>query len=273
MGLATFSMMLSLLFGLIFCSFFSWKLNLYILQTRGKRVHLLGKIYYFSTRSIQLFIGSLVILVGQIVDGIMTPIVGILSDTSSTRCGKRMPWYYAGFVLVAVSFTFMFQPCRLCKLFGGSVTVSFLNYALFGAITNIGWAMCQVSHMSLVPSISLSRMRRDMLNNLRSNFTFIANLSVLVLATLYFEVFKDSKVQFQLLTYTTVVGGVVASLFFIYHIREKPLTTACHKLAKQYKRSFLKLSGGDVDEELVAFTSSDIEKPTRRGSLSEETPY
>ena len=202
----------------------------------------------------------LVILIGQVVDGLMTPIVGIFSDSTNTRCGKRMPWYYSGFVLMAGTLVFMFQPCRLCQLFGESDLMSLLNYGLFGALTNIGWAMCQVSHMSLVPSISLSRTRRDMLNNLRSNFTFIANLSVLVLAAIFFKVFHDNKVEFQILTYTTVTIGMMASLFFIYHIRERPLTIACRKLAKQYRRSFLKLSGAGFDADL-SFSSDSPTKP------------
>ena len=35
-------------------------------------------------------------LSGQLADGFTTPIVGILSDKTKTRCGKRMPWYYFG---------------------------------------------------------------------------------------------------------------------------------------------------------------------------------
>ena len=35
----------------------------------------------------------MVLLAGQLADGIFTPIVGYFSDKFNTRCGKRMPWY------------------------------------------------------------------------------------------------------------------------------------------------------------------------------------
>jgi len=43
---------------------------------------------------------------GQIFDGIATPVVGILSDKTKTKIGKRTPWYIFGTILV----TFTFLP-------------------------------------------------------------------------------------------------------------------------------------------------------------------
>jgi len=36
---------------------------------------------------------GIVMLCGQISDGIATPLVGYLSDKTNTRFGKRKPWY------------------------------------------------------------------------------------------------------------------------------------------------------------------------------------
>jgi Na+/melibiose symporter-like transporter len=56
-------------------------------------------------------IAGFVMLSGQIADGIMTPIVGILSDKFDTRCGKRTPWYIFGTLLVLPTFLGIFiQP-------------------------------------------------------------------------------------------------------------------------------------------------------------------
>lgn len=49
------------------------------------------------------------LLSGQITDGIMTPIVGVLSDKYTTRWGKRMPWYYFGFCMVIPCFLGIFS--------------------------------------------------------------------------------------------------------------------------------------------------------------------
>lgn len=51
---------------------------------------------------------GLCLLSGQIADGITTPIVGVFSDKINTRWGKRMPWYYFGFIVVIPCFAGIF---------------------------------------------------------------------------------------------------------------------------------------------------------------------
>lgn len=43
-------------------------------------------------------------LSGQIMDGITTPIVGVLSDKINTKCGQRIPWYIMGTIVVIPCF-------------------------------------------------------------------------------------------------------------------------------------------------------------------------
>lgn len=47
---------------------------------------------------------ALSILSGQLADGFMTPIVGVLSDKFNGRFGKRTPWYIFGTLLVIPTF-------------------------------------------------------------------------------------------------------------------------------------------------------------------------
>ena len=58
-------------------------------------------------------------------------------------------------------------------------------------LENVGWACCEVTHMSLALELTCSRSRRDRLNNLRSSFTYIAQFSVFLVAGFYFWLIKD----------------------------------------------------------------------------------
>ena len=49
------------------------------------------------------------ILSGQLADGVMTPIVGVLSDKFNTSWGKRTPWYVFGTLLVLPTFLGIFS--------------------------------------------------------------------------------------------------------------------------------------------------------------------
>ena len=53
-------------------------------------------------------IAGLCVLSGQVTDGIMTPITGLLSDKYNTRWGKRYPWYVAGTIIVFPCFLGIF---------------------------------------------------------------------------------------------------------------------------------------------------------------------
>lgn len=87
------------------------------------------------------------LLSGQIADGIITPIVGVLSDKFDCPPGKRNTWYYFGSLLVFPSFLGIFIS-----------TPGFLNtdhkmyiwYIVLPAIFNVGWASVQISNMSIV---------------------------------------------------------------------------------------------------------------------------
>lgn len=53
-------------------------------------------------------IGAASVLSGQFADGLMTPLVGILSDKFNTPCGKRTPWYIFGTLFVVPTFLGIF---------------------------------------------------------------------------------------------------------------------------------------------------------------------
>ena len=84
--------------------------------------------------------------------------------------------------------------------------------------------------MSIVPSITCSRKRRDFLNNRRNTFTFIANLVVLGSATTLFAIVSDSEKAFNYLAYITEIFGVCTSFFFIMQIKEVKLSKECEEI-------------------------------------------
>ena len=150
------------------------------------------------------------VVVGQIVDSLMTPLIGFLSDKTDTRIGKRKPWHIFGSILTVISYMMILEPCLYCN----SDTAKIINSTLFFCLYNIGWAACQVSHMSLVPSLSVSRIRRDKLNNLRNSFTFISNFIGLSSILFTFSLVQNPFKQFFVVSVITGSFGVIATIVF-----------------------------------------------------------
>jgi hypothetical protein len=79
-------------------------------------------------------IAGFVMLSGQLADAITTPLVGLFSDKTETRIGKRAPWYIFGTILVIPTFLAIFIFPGFEK--GGQAEIAY--YITVPALFNIG---------------------------------------------------------------------------------------------------------------------------------------
>ena len=171
------------------------------------------------------------LLSGQITDGITTPVVGLASDKITTKLGKRMPWYYFGFLVVIPSFLgiFTYPPFINEKDAEGNIlheTLQHSWYIILPAVFNVGWASVQIAHMSIVNQLSTSNRRRDRMVNNRNGFTYAANVVVLATALLMFLLVDSAINQFRFLCFCCIFLGFFTSMFYMYMIWEVPLSKA-----------------------------------------------
>jgi len=187
----------------------------------------------------------ILLLIGQLVDGFVTPIIGILTDKYKLLSvySKRKTWHLIGTVLVAVSFTFIFQtPYSIPELdsFENSTMndvelqyAKFIYYIPFISIFQIGWATVQISHLSLIPCLAKTDKQKADLNSLRYAVLIFANTLVYLLA---FFLFKEKTKEetkcdqhsiteskgsvFTTLALSTVAVGSFVSLAFHYLVTE-----------------------------------------------------
>lgn len=133
-------------------------------------------------------------LAGQIADALGTPSAGILSDKYNTRFGKRIPWYFLSFILVLLTFLPMWcYPIMNSFLPLDNNSFRTFFFIFIPSAFNYFWAFGYIAHISLVPSLTCSRVRRDILNTRRNTFTFFANMLLLLLALFVFSVIDDSE--------------------------------------------------------------------------------
>jgi Na+/melibiose symporter-like transporter len=183
---------------------------------------------------------GLAMLSGQFADGFMTPLVGALSDKIRTRIGSRTPWYIFGTIIVLPSFFALFLH-PFSKIEGENQdgqktsTGELIYYMIFPAVFNIGWASVQIANMSLVNSLTYSTQRRDKLVSSRNTFTFIANISVLLIALILFQIIKDGIWQYRILAIIIVSLGSISSLFYLLTLKEPYLVGEAKRLQKEFK--------------------------------------
>jgi Na+/melibiose symporter-like transporter len=172
-----------------------------------------------------------------------------LSDKYRTRWGKRKPWYVMGFLFVIPCFMGIFaypdfvnkrtdcgkEPIELCPV--ADETLQHVWYITLPALFNVGWASVQISHMSIVNTLSLSNRKRDKLSNNRNGFTFAANIVVLASALIMFIYVPVKIDQFRYLAYICLGLGAITSLFFIFTIGEIELGKRADSADMKYKKA------------------------------------
>lgn len=177
------------------------------------------KIMAFSPAS-----AGTLMLIGQVADGLCTPLVGILIDKVNFRYGKRKTWHAIGSVSVAVSFGFVFHKCLGCE--NSSYLEQMLYYSAFILIFQFGWAATQISHLSLIPVLTVDRKKIVLLNSFRTGLTFISGIVVYCIMWMLLRT-SDSKtlshkddVSFNHLAYSVICIGSVFTIVFHCLVRE-----------------------------------------------------
>jgi Na+/melibiose symporter-like transporter len=111
------------------------------------------------------------IMFGQVVDTIATILVGILADKYSTK--RR--WHALGFLLVFISFAPIYSLCPFCY---DNPTWKLAYYAIIIFVFQCAWPIVQISHLSMIPELGISKKDRADLTALRYSAIIVSVVSV-----------------------------------------------------------------------------------------------
>lgn len=127
-------------------------------------------LFYHKVIQLDNALAGTLLLIGQIVDGLSTPVIGYLCDITPFwwfGFGRRKLWHLLGTVLVAVSLFFFWHRCLPCDATNAPLGWQIVWYAVFIAIFQFGWASVQISHLSLIPELTDNESERVGLNAIR----------------------------------------------------------------------------------------------------------
>nr|XP_057928331.1 major facilitator superfamily domain-containing protein 12 isoform X1 [Doryrhamphus excisus] len=189
-------------------------------------------VYLHSILGLQSTFAGVLLLVGQVADGVCTPLVGYESDRSTGRQGKRKNWHLLGTICVLLSFPFIFNPCLACSA-NTPQWAEVIYFVPFIVIFQFGWAATQISHLSLIPELVSGDSAKVELTAYRYAFTVVANITVYAVAWLLFHFQSQHDIDttdnlgqadvplFRMLAFILLAIGAVFSLIFHVGTKEK----------------------------------------------------
>lgn len=177
-------------------------------------------LYWIDIQGLDAGAYAIVMLVYGVIDAIDNPLLGYLSDRTTTRYGRRRPWLAVGTTVLAAALVGFFSaPSTL----DGAAMVAW--FAFFAITCEAADSMLSANYGALLPELFTDEKRRARANSLRQAFQLAAlAISLAVTPVLTTKVFGTSTTT-EGFTTTAIIYAVVAAAvlyFMTSQVRENP---------------------------------------------------
>ncbi|MEB3338922.1 MAG: MFS transporter [Leptolyngbyaceae bacterium] len=150
-----------------------------------------------------------ILMIGKIWDAVNDPFVGVLSDRTRSRWGRRLPWIALGAIPFGIFFVLQwivpqFSPDPIANQWG-----LFWYYVLVAIIFNTFYTVVNLPYTALTPELTQDYDERTSLNSFRFTFSIGGSILSLILALGIFGIFKDDPIK------QYWVMGVIAAILSV----------------------------------------------------------
>jgi len=156
-------------------------------------------IFFTNVAGLKPGLAGSILLIGKVWDAMTDPVVGVLSDRTQSRWGRRHPWMMVGAIPFGIFFflQWLVPPLSSWGLFW--------YYVIIGLIFHTFYTIVNLPYTALTPELTQDYDERTSLNSFRFAFSISGSIISLVLALVVFGLFRDSPTQQYI-----VLGGVCA---------------------------------------------------------------
>lgn len=163
-----------------------------------------------------------VLMIGKIFDAINDPIIGLLSDRTRSRWGRRLPWMLGGMIPFALLYAAQwliphFSDDRLTNQWG-----LFIYYMAIAMAFNLCYTTVNLPYTALTPELTQNYNERTRLNSFRFAFSIGGSILSLILYILIAAGLPDRpQEQFSQLGVMVSVLSISALLWSALRLQEK----------------------------------------------------
>ncbi|NJO21266.1 MAG: MFS transporter [Spirulinaceae cyanobacterium RM2_2_10] len=168
-------------------------------------------LYFFTNvAGLPAGLAGTVLAIGKISDAINDPILGIMSDRTQSRWGRRIPWMLGG----ALPFSLLFLAQWWVPQFSADPQLNlwllFAYYVTVGVFFNLAYTAVNLPYTALTPELTEDYNERTSLNSYRMAFSIGGSILSLLLAQVVFHVYRDAP-----LTQYFVLGCICSLLSLV----------------------------------------------------------
>jgi len=154
--------------------------------------------FFTNVAGLDAGMAGVILLIGKVWDAINDPIVGMLSDRTRSRWGRRFPWMIYGAVPFGLFF-FLQWVVPTTNPWG-----LFVYYVTISIVFNTFYTIVNLPYTALTPELTQDYHERTSLNGFRFSFSIGGSILSLILAQQIFKYVEDQYLQYLIL------GGICA---------------------------------------------------------------
>ncbi|WP_017294065.1 MFS transporter [Geminocystis herdmanii] len=163
--------------------------------------------FFTNVAGISPAIAGSILFVGKIADAINDPIIGVFSDRTQTKWGRRIPWM----IFAAIPFGLTFFLQWIVPKFSEDISLNnnllFLYYMMIGIVFNVFYTAVNLPYQALTPELTQDYNERTNLNSFRFSFSIGASIVSLILAGAIFQVYQGNNQEKYLIL------GIISTIF------------------------------------------------------------
>jgi glycoside/pentoside/hexuronide:cation symporter, GPH family len=177
-----------------------------------------------------------ILLVSKVWDAVNDPIVGVLTDqTSSRRWGRRLPWLFYGAIPFGLFFFLLWVvPNVPGNSEGTRGWILWAYYVIMGAVGQVFYTVVNLPYTAMTPELTQDFDERTQLNSFRFAFSIGGSILSLVVALVTFSIIPETQGQLQYLTLAAIcaVISVLALYWCVFGTRKRALAFEAQRLQR-----------------------------------------
>lgn len=164
-------------------------------------------IFFTNVAGIKPALAGSILLIGKIWDAVNDPIVGVMSDRTQSKWGRRFPWMLYGSIPFGVFFCLQWIVPQFSADPVTNQWALFWYFVVIAVLFNTAYTAVNLPYTALTPELTQDYDERTSLNSFRFAFSISGSILSLILAFAIFGIVKDNPPQQYFL-----LGGITAIL-------------------------------------------------------------
>ncbi len=162
-----------------------------------------------------------ILMIGKISDAINDPFVGVLSDRTRTRWGRRLPWIIIGTIPFALLYCLQWLVPTFSEQRNFNIWGLFFYYVVIGILFNLAYTTVNLPYTALTPELTQDYHERTRLNSFRFLFSIGGSILSLILALVAIQTYGDGKMGFLVLGISCSILGTLTLFWSAFRIQER----------------------------------------------------